>query len=169
LSSFLLFLLAGSKRSRSTNGSPPRSQEHGLCLSSATPASSPTPIAAFSLPSGGSGSGGVGGSGTGGAAGGGNGGAAGGSGNGGATGGQQGTDTANPIIVEGDEPLPKGKKQKKCTSAHLMYGSILPRRGWSSRTMGRHMFSCGLIAISQDASTRADVRAIMEQRDFGPI
>jgi len=45
--------------------------------------------------------------------------------------------------------------------AHLMYGSTLPRRGWSLRTMGRHMFKCGLIASGQDASTRADVRVIM--------
>jgi hypothetical protein len=31
------------------------------------------------------------------------------------------------------------------------------------------MFSCGLITIGQDASTRVDVRVIMEQLDFGPI
>ena len=58
----------------------------------------------------------------------------------------------------------RGKK-----GAHLMYGSTLPRRGWSLRTMGRHMFRSGLIASGQDASTRADVRVIMEQLDFGPI
>jgi hypothetical protein len=82
---------------------------------------------------------------------------------------------ANDIVVggaNGDKPsilrmtslLEKGRR-----NAHLMYGSTLPRRGWSLRTMGRHMFSCGLIAASQDASTRADVRAIMEQLDFGHI
>ena len=90
-----------------------------MCLSSATPASSSIPTDAFSLPSGfgagGSGSGGDGDTGTG-VADGGNGSAASGSGNQGTTGGQQGAGAADPIIVEGDDPLPPGKKQKKCTS-----------------------------------------------------
>jgi len=117
----------------------------GLCLSSATPASSPATATdvGVSLPSGGgtgSGSGAgaadVGGSGSGsgggsGAACGGNGGAADGGGNGGAAdggkGGQQGIDTANAIIIEGDEPVPDeddqpcGKRQKRCTSDVWQY------------------------------------------------
>jgi hypothetical protein len=60
--------------------------------------------------------------------------------------------------------LERGKR-----SVHLMYGSTLPRKGWSLRTIGRHMFSCGHNASGQDASTRADVRVTMEQLDFGPI
>ena len=112
----LIYLLAGSKRSRS--------QELGLCLSSATPASSSIPTDAISLPSGfgagGSGSGGDGDTGTG-VADGGNGSAASGSGNQGTTGGQQGAGAADPIIVEGDDPLPPGKKQKKCTSDVWQY------------------------------------------------
>jgi len=53
--------------------------------------------------------------------------------------------------------------------AHLMCGSISPRRSWSLRTMGRHMFRGGLIANGQNVNIRADVRAIMEQLDFGLI
>ena len=105
----LIYLLAGSKRSRS--------QELGLCLSSATPASSSIPTDAFSLPSGGGH--GAGGSGSGGDTG--TGVANGGSGNQGTTGGQQGVGAADPIIVEGDDPLPPGKKQKKCTSDVWQY------------------------------------------------
>ena len=112
-----------------------------MCLSSATRASSPATATddGVSLPSGGgtgSGSGAsaadVGDSGGGsGAAGGGNGGAADGGGNGGAAdggkGGQQGIDTANAIIIEGDEPVPDeddqpcGKRQKRCTSDVWQY------------------------------------------------
>jgi len=90
----------------------------GLCLSSATRASSPATATddGVSLPSGGgtgSGSGAsaadVGDSGGGsGAAGGGNGGAA-----DGGKGGQQGIDTANAIIIEGDEPVP-GEDGQPC-------------------------------------------------------
>jgi len=69
---------------------------------------------------GGSGSGGDGDTGTG-VADGGNGSAASGSGNQGTTGGQQGAGAADPIIVEGDDPLPPGKKQKKCTSDVWQY------------------------------------------------
>ena len=103
----------------------------GLCLSSATPASSPatTTDEGVSLPSGGgtgsgngAGAADVGGSGSGsgggsGAASGGNGGVADGGGNGGAAdggkGGQQGIDTANAIIIEGDEPVP-GEDGQPC-------------------------------------------------------
>jgi hypothetical protein len=86
-------------------------------LSSATPASSSIPTDAFSLPSGGGH--GAGGSGSGGDTG--TGVADGGSGNQGTTGGQQGAGAADPIIVEGDDPLPPGKKQKKCTSDVWQY------------------------------------------------
>ena len=158
-------MLAGSKRSRS--------QELGLHLSSATPASSSTPTDGFSLPSGGgngaggSGSGGNGGTGTGGAAGDGNGnGGANGSANQGTTGGQQGAGLQIPSLLRA---MSLHHLQRSRISAHLMCGSILPRRKWSLRTMGGHMNRFGLIAISQNASTRLDVRAIMEQQDFGPI
>ncbi|XP_066319896.1 uncharacterized protein [Miscanthus floridulus] len=113
--------LKGSKMSRSTSG---------LCLSSATPASSPATATddVVSLPSGGdSGSGSsagaadVGGSGSGSG------------GNGAADGGNvgqqglQGTDTTNAITIEGDEHVPVeddqpcGKRQKRCTSDVWQY------------------------------------------------
>lgn len=57
--------------------------------------------------------------------GGGNVGATGGNANGGATSGQQGTDTANAILVEGDEPVEVERRRR---SAHMICGSILPRR-----------------------------------------
>ncbi|KAK8453774.1 hypothetical protein SEVIR_5G340775v4 [Setaria viridis] len=118
----------------------------GLCLSSATLASSPTTAIddGVSLPSGGGTSSGsgvgaavVGGSGSGsggnGAAGGGNCGAGVGGNCGAAGGGNvgqqglQGTYTTNAIIIEGDEPAPVeddqhcGKRQKRCTSDVWQY------------------------------------------------
>ncbi|CAA0806583.1 Zinc finger BED domain-containing protein DAYSLEEPER [Striga hermonthica] len=115
----------GSKRSSSTNGSSVQSQGLGLCLSSATPSSSPataTATDASSLPSGGV-----------------SGVAAVGSGPSGSSGhnvdaaganhpgGQKGANTANAIVVEGDEAPsgdevePDGKRQKRCISGVWKY------------------------------------------------
>ncbi|CAN6287169.1 unnamed protein product [Urochloa humidicola] len=138
------FPAPGSKRSRSTNGSPNLSPDHRVCLSiasaSATPTSSPGTTDADSLPSQG-GSGAAAGTGSGSGAAGASGGTGSGSGAAGASGagagttgavaaagagaggtqgqGQQGTDTANAIIIDGDELVldgPAGKRLKRCTS-----------------------------------------------------
>ncbi|CAA0822356.1 Unknown protein [Striga hermonthica] len=112
----------GSKRSSLTNGSPGQIQGLGLCLSSATPSSSPaTATDASSLPSGGVSGVAVVGSGSSGhnvdaAATGAN-----------YPGGQEGANTANATVVEGDEAPsgdeyePDGKRQKSCTSGVWKY------------------------------------------------
>ena len=140
--------MAGSKRSREGTGN--SSKDLGFCLSvasaSATPASSPSPVATdaasmpsfpsgggsdgISLPSGGGG-GAAGGRGSSGAAGGNESGGAAGDGSGGTAGGaqvqaQQGTNTDNAINVEDDAGHidgdgPPAKRQKKCTSDVWQY------------------------------------------------
>jgi len=120
----IFFLLLGSKRSSSSNGSPSPvpTQDPGLCISNTTPTSRSSPgtaTDAASLPSGGVSDAAGAGSGSslpsGGVTG-----AAGGHG--------EGRDIANAIIVEGDDPAVQdgdgdgdgdersGKRQKRCTS-----------------------------------------------------
>ena len=53
--------------------------------------------------------------------------------------------------------------------ARLVCGSTTPRRSWSLRITGRHVFRGGLTANSQNANSGVDVRAIMEQQGSGLI
>ena len=48
--------------------------------------------------------------------------------------------------------------------ARLVCGSTTPRRSWSLRITGRHVFRGGLTVNSQNANSEVDVRAIMEQQ-----
>ena len=123
----IFFLLLGSKRSSSSNGSPSPvpTQDPGLCISNTTPTSRSSPgtaTDAASLPSGGVSDAAGAGSGSSLPSGGVTGAA-------GAAGGQgEGRDITNAIIVEGDDPAVQdgdgdgdgdersGKRQKRCTS-----------------------------------------------------
>ena len=53
--------------------------------------------------------------------------------------------------------------------ARLVCGSTTPRRSWSLRITGRHVFRGGLTVNSQNANSGVDVRAIMEQQGSGLI
>ena len=82
-----------------------------------------------------------------------------------------GTDAANAIIVEGDDPVVdedehRGKRVKRCTSdvwEHFTKKELVIED--NGKTYVQRWAYCKWTNVN----IRADVRAIMEQRDFGPI